>query len=197
MLLLALYDLVAGRLLGRATGPLWGAGPPKQFAVAVGIFFAAAVVVFQFTEVWQAATVFAAMLAFFAALEGFLNFCAGCWVFGHAIRLRLVPDTVYMVHINTLPETKYAWEEWTKVVHPARPVRQRQRFAGRAKPTTVDLRYKTGKSDDLEREDFAYVRHSKAAFFSSVVGVAAVPALFKFMSMSPRSGLARPRARFC
>ena len=24
-----------------------------------------------------------AMLAAFAALEGFYNFCAGCWVFGH------------------------------------------------------------------------------------------------------------------
>jgi hypothetical protein len=43
-----------------------------------------------------------------------------------------------------------------------------------------------GKNSDWEREDFAYVRNSKIGFFSSVVGVAAIPALWKFASMSPR-----------
>jgi hypothetical protein len=37
----------------------------------------------------------------------------------------------------------------------------------------------TGKTDDVEREDFHVIRHVKIAFQSSVVGVAAVPALFK------------------
>ena len=41
-------------------------------------------------------------------LEAFLNFCAGCWFFGHMIRLHLIPDSIYIIHINTLPETKCA-----------------------------------------------------------------------------------------
>lgn len=31
---------------------------------------------------------------------------AGCWFFQLAIKYGIVPDTVYMIHINTLPETK-------------------------------------------------------------------------------------------
>lgn len=131
------------------------AGPPKQFAVSVGILFSTIIVVMQFTHQWQvgarfycslfskssvrlspasghavhpntkrqagatrrlhrlvcapavpcankgfplsnsrtvpravpqAATAFAATLCFFAGLEAFLNFCAGCLVFSYAIK---------------------------------------------------------------------------------------------------------------
>lgn len=186
MFLIAMWDLLAPRLLGRTTGPVWGAGPPKQFAVSVGVFFAAGFVVFYFTRVWIAATVFAAILAFFSGLEAFVNFCAGCWVFGHAIRFGIVPDTVYIVHVNTLPETKYAWDDFTKQIHPKAPVLVKERFRDHPAPTRVDLFYKTGKTSDWEREDFDYIKHSKSMFFSSVIGVVAIPAMFKFMSMSPR-----------
>lgn len=186
MLITAVWDLIGPRVFGRETGPVWGAGPPKQFAVGVGVLFSAIIVILQFTKVWQGATVFAAILAFFAWLESFLNFCAGCWVFGHAIRLKLIPDTVYMIHINTLPETKYTWTEWTKVVNPKTPERVSYEFEGHPRKTNIDLFYKTGKTDDWEREDFAFIKHSKIQFMSSIIGVAAIPAMFKFMSISPR-----------
>lgn len=41
--------------------------------------FSAIIVVLQFCHAWQAATVVAAVLCFFAGLEAFLNFCAGGW----------------------------------------------------------------------------------------------------------------------
>ena len=185
----ALYDLIMPRLFKRECGPIWGAGPPKQFAVSVGIFFSAGIVVFQFTHVWQAATVFAAILCFFAFLEWAVNFCAGCWVFQHAIKLGIVPDSVYIVHINTLPETKYTWnDQFGKRVNPPVPQRYREQFRDHPRPTRIDLHYKTGKTDDWEREDFDYIKHSKSAFFSSTVGVAGIAALFKFTAMSPRFG---------
>jgi tellurite resistance protein TehA-like permease/glutaredoxin len=189
MLITGVWDLVGPRYFGRETGPVWGAGPPKQFAVLVGILFSAIIVILQFTKVWQGATVFAAILAFFAGLEAFMNFCAGCWFFGHAIRLKLIPDTVYMVHINALPETKYTWNEWTKVVNPAKPERVVHQFKDHSKKTNIDLFYKTGKTADWEREDFEIVKHSKIAFQSSVIGVAAIPAAFKFLSLAPRYAL--------
>ena len=37
----------------------------------------------------------------------------------------------------------------------------------------------TGKTADWEREEFDVIKHAKIGFFSSIVGVAAVPALFK------------------
>ena len=119
----AVWDFVGPRAFKRSTGPVWGAGPPKQFAVCVCVLFSAIIVILEFTKQWEAATAFAAILAFFAGLESFLNFCAGCWFFGHAIRLGFIPDTVYMIHINSLPETKYVWNEWTKVVNPEEPKR--------------------------------------------------------------------------
>lgn len=189
MLGAAAIDLVGPRL-GFKTGPVWGAGPPKQFAVSVGIVFSMLIVVLQFCGAWQAASVVAAVLAFFAALEGFLNFCAGCWFFGLGIKFKIIPDSIYMVHINTLPETKYHWAEWTKRVHPPAPVRVEERFAPSlrpgGKPTRIDLHYKTGKTDDWEREAFDYVKYSKMSFSSAVIGPVAVAALFRFTSLIPQ-----------
>ena len=37
----------------------------------------------------------------------------------------------------------------------------------------------TGKTDDWEREDFHPIKHVKMGFFNSVVGVVAIPAMFK------------------
>ncbi len=182
----AVWDFVGPRAFKRSTGPVWGAGPPKQFAVCVGVLFSAIIVILEFTKQWEAATAFAAILAFFAGLESFLNFCAGCWFFGHAIRLGFIPDTVYMIHINSLPETKYVWNEWTKVVNPEEPKRVEYEYQNHERRTKIDLHYKTGKTDDWEREDFAIIKHSKIAFQSSVIGVAAIAALYKFMSISPR-----------
>lgn len=96
-------------------------------------------------------------------------------------RLKVLPDTVYMVHINTLPETKYWWHEWTKSVSMPTPVRRREAFRdphGSA-PTRLDLSYKTGKIGDWEHGDFSVARHAKMGFFSSVIGVAAVAAMFR------------------
>lgn len=53
--------------------------PPLLPAVSVGVIFSAIIVVLQFCHAWQAATVVAAILCFFAGLEAFLNFCAGAW----------------------------------------------------------------------------------------------------------------------
>ena len=45
---------------------------------------------------------------------------------------------------------------------------------------TYAIYLQTGKSDDWEREAFDVVKYSKMSFFSSVIGVAAVAALFRW-----------------
>jgi tellurite resistance protein len=84
---------------------------------------------------------------------------------------------------DTLPETKYTWEDWTKQINPPKPQRESHSFENHSARTRIDLNYKTGKNADVEREDFDFIRHSKIGFFSGVVGVAAIPALFKFSSL--------------
>lgn len=41
------------------------------------------------------------ILAIAAFLQGFLNFCAGCVVFGYLMKLGLVSEAVYRMHVNT------------------------------------------------------------------------------------------------
>ena len=53
MLAAAAIDLLLPKL-GIKTAPVWGAGPPKQFAVFVGVVFSALFVVLKFNHQWQA-----------------------------------------------------------------------------------------------------------------------------------------------
>lgn len=90
LLTAGLYDKVGPSLLGRPTGPIKTAGAPKQFAAFVGVIFSGAIVALQFTHQWQASTVIAGVLAFFAFLEWALNFCAGCYVFAYLVQFGII-----------------------------------------------------------------------------------------------------------
>lgn len=70
-------------------------GPPKRFAQTVGLVFSVAALVLHFVAgLSVAAGVVLAVLAVFAALESFLGFCAGCFVFNYMMRWGLVPKSV-------------------------------------------------------------------------------------------------------
>ncbi|WP_082569498.1 DUF4395 family protein [Knoellia sp. Soil729] len=87
-----------GWLAVHAVAPRFGAprmvpGPPKRFAQAVGLVTstAAAVAALGFGAT-TVASVLLAVLVLFATLESVLGFCAGCWVFGHLMRLGVIPE---------------------------------------------------------------------------------------------------------
>ena len=69
------------------------AGPPKQFAQTIGLAFSvtALVLVYGFGMI-GAAYVLMGVLVVFAALEAFVGFCAGCFVFGYLMRWGLIPE---------------------------------------------------------------------------------------------------------
>ena len=81
--------VIAPRILRRSK-PV--AGPPKQFAQAVGLAFSttAIVLVYGFGLVGAAQAVLG-VLVLFAGLEAFVGFCAGCFVFGYLMRWGLIP----------------------------------------------------------------------------------------------------------
>jgi hypothetical protein len=68
------------------------AGPPKQFAQAVGLVFSitAIVLIYGFGLVGAAYAVLG-VLVLFAGLEAFVGFCMGCFVFGYLMRWGLIP----------------------------------------------------------------------------------------------------------
>lgn len=87
-----------GRLAVHVVAPRLGAprlvpGPPKRFAQAVGLVVSTAAAVSALA--FGATTVASALLGVlvvFATLESAVGFCAGCWAFGHLMRLGVVPE---------------------------------------------------------------------------------------------------------
>ena len=70
-------------------------GPPKRFAQSVGLAFSATALVLHFGFGYTLAAYGAlAILTLFAALEGFVGFCAGCYVFNNLMRWGLIPESV-------------------------------------------------------------------------------------------------------
>jgi hypothetical protein len=79
--------------LGNPNRPV--AGPPKRFAQTIGLVFSVtALVLLLGMETAGPAKAVVAVLTLFASLEAFVGFCAGCYVFGHLIRLGVIPQAV-------------------------------------------------------------------------------------------------------
>ena len=70
-------------------------GPPKRFAQALGLGFSttALALAYGFGLVGAAYTVLG-VLALFAALEAFVGFCAGCFVFSYLMRWGVIPAEI-------------------------------------------------------------------------------------------------------
>ena len=93
---------LASRLIApRIAEPKLVPGPPKRFAQTVGLACTVAALVLHFVAgLSVAAGVVLAMLTVFAALESFLGFCAGCFVFNYLIRWGLIPQSVCEACVN-------------------------------------------------------------------------------------------------
>ena len=69
------------------------AGPPKQFAQAVGLVLMALAFVLAYPlGLTGAAYVTVGVLALFSGLEAFVGFCMGCFVFGYLMRFGVIPE---------------------------------------------------------------------------------------------------------
>ncbi|TGK13031.1 DUF4395 domain-containing protein [Leptospira fletcheri] len=87
---LAIHVLVPVFRLGERIVP----GPPKRFAQGIGLVFsgtASALLGFGFLLEFRFVL---GILAFFAALECFLGFCAGCFVFGKLMEWGWIPREI-------------------------------------------------------------------------------------------------------
>jgi hypothetical protein len=71
------------------------AGPPKQFAQAVGLIFSITVIVLIYGfGLVGAAYVVLGVLVLFASLEAFVGFCMGCFAFGYLMRWGIISAEV-------------------------------------------------------------------------------------------------------
>lgn len=60
---------------------------PKRFAAIVGVIFSVSILVLSVANFSFPAQILAAILSIFAALEAFVGFCAGCYVYTFGIRI--------------------------------------------------------------------------------------------------------------
>ena len=84
--------VVAPKVLRRSR---FVAGPPKQFAQAIGLGFSVAsvVLIYGFGLVGPAYSLLG-VLVLFAGLEASVGFCAGCFVFGYLMRWGIIPAEI-------------------------------------------------------------------------------------------------------
>lgn len=88
-----------GRLATHVIAPRLGMprfvpGPPKRFAQGIGLVLTTVAAVTAYAGVAVLPLVLVGVLLVFALLESVVGFCAGCWVFGHLMRLGVIPSTV-------------------------------------------------------------------------------------------------------
>ena len=76
-------------------------GIPKRFAQAIGLVFASAVLLLTListTSQWEYHTesynIILGTLTLFAAIEAFVGFCTGCWVFGLLMKTGIIPEKI-------------------------------------------------------------------------------------------------------
>ncbi|CAM9147713.1 unnamed protein product [Sphacelaria rigidula] len=146
------------------TRPNLSAGASKQFANLCGIFMAFMAWLLLLLDYTIAAQVFLIGLAVATALQGFINFCLGCYIFKYLLRWGLVRGSVYRMHIGTRSNTMYAWEKVNirtgkgaapePVTYPTKGVPRN--------PT--DLRAKRGRADD-KWERFHPIKYLHMAYF--------------------------------
>jgi len=92
---LSILGQLATRVIAPRLGdPIWVPGPPKRFAQAIGLVLttAAAIAGLGFHEPMLAAVLIALVLVA-ALMESVIGFCVGCWLFGHLMRLGVIPKS--------------------------------------------------------------------------------------------------------
>jgi len=91
---------ILGQLATRVVAPRLGEpklvpGPPKQFAQGIGLAVTGLAAVLSLGFGLQlAASLLLVVLLVFAALESFVGFCFGCWIFARLMQVGLIPDSV-------------------------------------------------------------------------------------------------------
>ena len=155
-------------------------GPPKQFATMIGFVFSlVGGVLLQVESSGIAGAFVLGCLSGPAALEAVFDFCLGCWFFGYMVKLGIVSDSVYHVHIDQKPAVQRTLDliddfetELKKVV----PLQYRE--PGQPK-TAADVNLKRYKSDDHVRRGFNPVKNVHISDMMMPLGLAGLALVWK------------------
>ncbi|CAM9111089.1 unnamed protein product [Scytosiphon promiscuus] len=149
-------------------------GPARQFASFCAIFCAGVAWACLLGDSSLGARIMLGMLACATFLQGFVNFCAGCFIFGYLIKFGIASKAAFRMHVNTRSDSEYAWEKNNvrtgKSVSP-KPITYPTKGLP---PNPTDLRAKPIKEDE-KWERFCPIKYCHMSYFMmpmSVLGLA-------------------------
>jgi len=167
--------------------PVFSAGPPKQFAACCGWFMTALSAALYLSGQQLGGVIMIAMLIPPAGMEGILDFCLGCWMFGMAIKFKIVPPSIYRPFLNYYPAKKWAYDfanipnnslEHVESTHVLLP--------GQTQETPVDLIRKDRVETEYKNQD-ASIRHVTVDYYAFPLAVSALALVFKTTADGGRS----------
>eukprot|EP00122_Pirum_gemmata_P008520 Pgem_evm1s7856 len=181
-----------GAIAGLVTLPLkpdFRPGPPKQFACLCGVTFSTMIVAIWFggnnakgTNI--AGSVVCAMLAGAAGMEAFLDFCAGCVMYGWFIKFGLLRGTVYKMHVNFKDEKQTFYDDNHKDSGFSTPdvkvLSEEEAFESlpmlEKNPSTIQYKVK---DNDFWKEQFHFIKYCQVNYFMWPLSIATTAAVFR------------------
>ena len=167
--------------------PMWKGGLQIQFAVFCGVFFSGFATLFYLLEKYNSSLNYVGLaftigLAGATFLNGFVGWCAGCWMFGLGVQFGLVPESVYKIGTSIRFEQESTWE-WANTVLDLEEPKIKVKHVVNGVNTKVDYTYKD-KTEDHGRQDCHVIKHVKITHFLGLMGAAGLACAWKFASSS-------------
>lgn len=170
---------LASQLLVCWTDPVFMAGPPKQFAAVCGFFMSGLSAALLLSGERLGGTIVIGLLIGPAGLEGFFDFCLGCWMFGLAINFGLVTPYIYRPYLNLFMDRVWAYNYVFKQPKQSEvpsahliPVLQKEE-------TPVDLITKSRIESEYKNQDIHWIKHARVELFGWPLALAALAFVFK------------------
>ncbi|CAK9252507.1 unnamed protein product [Sphagnum jensenii] len=170
---------MGAQLLTMHWEPSLTAGPPKQFAAMCAWFFGTFAAGLWLGAQPVGGAIVAAIFAAAATLEWTIDFCAGCFVYGMAIRLGLLPAHMYHAHLNLLPARVWTYFHVNKRDQPTAGPSEHVLLPGQSKETPVDLVRKNRLEFEYKQQDINPLRHARVDLFSAPMTLAALAYCYK------------------
>jgi len=159
--------------------PLYGCGPPKQFAALCGFTMSALSAALLLSGEQLGGTIVIGMLIAPTGAEGVFDFCLGCWIFAHAIRLKIVSPSVYRPYLNLKGDKKWAYNFMNEQPKQEQAEKKHLLLPNQVEELPVDLIRKVRIETEYKFQDVDYVKHAKVELFAWPLTLAALSFVFK------------------
>lgn len=159
--------------------PNFSAGAPKQFAASIGVFFTTVAAGLYLGGQDLGGAIVMAILAAASGLEGYLGFCLGCFIFGKAILLGLIPGSVYQPYLNLYMDKKWSYNFHHEKREFPKPEIKHVLLPGQTEASPIDLITKVRIETEYKIADVDMIRHTRVDFFAIPMTIAALAYIYK------------------